>query len=139
FDVVAREGIPHDLDFPLDDVPHVTDKLLHRRPEVRPELGGRIDAGSGIVLADRLAKSLRGNRSGLDADPADAALLLDDGDFFSELRRLNGGSLAGRPAADADQIHVVLTLRHRGAFRVGRATGDILVEMCPGRTARNGG
>ena len=45
---------------------------------------------------DRFAEGLARNRAGVDADAADAAPLLDDGDALAELGRLHGGR-AGRP------------------------------------------
>ena len=45
--------------------------------------------------------------AGLNADPADAGLLFDDGDSLAELGRLNRGTLTGWSAADTHQIKFV--------------------------------
>src|SRR5262249_46141727 len=112
FDVVPGQCVPDDLDLALDDAPHVADQLLHRGPEVRPEMTRGFDAGGGIIPADRLAKGFRRNRAGLDAHPPDAPLFFDDSDPLAELRSLNGGPLPGRSAADADEVDVIRALGH---------------------------
>src|SRR5258708_37562358 len=111
-DVVARQRVTHNLDLALDDAADMPHELLHRGPTMRAELVRGFESGSGIGAADRLAKGLRGDRPGLDADAPDTPLLFHHGHPLPELRGLDGGPLSGRTAADADQVNVEATLRH---------------------------
>jgi hypothetical protein len=51
-----------------------------------------------------LAQRLRGDGTGVHRDAADAAAPLDHQDRAAELRRLDRGASAGRPAADDDEV-----------------------------------
>ena len=56
---------------------------------------------------DRLADRLAGDRAGIETNSAYRAAFLDDRDSAAQLGGLNGGPLAGRPAADAHKVELV--------------------------------
>ena len=59
--------------------------------------------GAGEV-EHRFAQRLRRDRAGVDADAADHALAVDDGDPPAQLRRSDGGALPAGAAADDEQL-----------------------------------
>src|SRR5262249_44808722 len=100
-------------------------QLIGRRPGVQardPETVGA--SGDARVDEHRLAQRLAGYGAGLDADAPDALPLLDHGGPPAELRRLDRRALAGPPAADADEVEVVVHRRpdpERARFCHGRS------------------
>ena len=121
-DVVARQVLLDHGELALDDALHVPHELLHGRPLPGPELLVRLQPGAGVAALYRLAERLGGDGAALDADAADDLLLLDDGHPLAQLGRLDGGPLAGGPAADADEVVVVVVVAHGSGSRAsGRA------------------
>ena len=104
-DAVAGELRADDLELPLDD-------LL----DAKSEVGDGDLAIDGVVLAverplleareieDRLPQRLRGDRAGVEADAADHLPAVDDGDPLAELGRRDRPLLAGRTAADHEEV-----------------------------------
>ena len=106
-DVVAPELVLDDLRLARDDLVDARQELLGGgalAPDPSSAIRGAAACGE---KRHRLAEGLAGDRAGADADPAHAALLLDDRDTLAELGGLHGRALAGGPAADADEIVVV--------------------------------
>ena len=111
-DVVARQVLLDDEELALDDPLHVSDQLIHGGARAGPELLGRLQAGTGIAAPHRLAEGLGRDGSRLDADAADHLLLFDDRHLPAQLGGLDGGALAGRTAADADEVIGVAVRAH---------------------------
>src|SRR5215468_10282297 len=116
-DVVAPELVVEHVDLPAHDVADPYEELLRGRTSA----DGRRRSHGPHRLAERLAR----NRPRLDADSADAPVLLDDRDVLPELRGLDRGALACRPAPNRHEVEVEgvahgATLRPRGLW--GRST-----------------
>ena len=99
----------------------MADQLLHGRAHAlagarhRPPRGPAASRRGARPRGRSSTESSRSRRS----TPPDRPLLLDDGDALAELGRLNRGPLAGRAAADADEI-VVVAVSHVSPFRLAR-------------------
>ena len=95
-----------------EDLADLGEELYGRRTSVglrrARSVGPRREA---VEEQNRLAKGLARNGPGAQADAAETGVLLDHCGGLAELRRLDGGPLAGGPAADAHEV-VVVRPRH---------------------------
>ena len=87
-DGLDAEGEVGHGDFFLDPVVHAVDRLVVVAGEVH----------------DGFAHGFGGDGAGVDADAADDGAGLDDGDALLHLGGGHGGTLAGRPGSDDDQV-----------------------------------
>ena len=107
-DVIPTELALDHLDLARDDAVEAGEEVRAGRPplEARPRQAVA-PSGDARVGDDRLAERLARDGAGHDADAAERPPLLHDRRAHPELRRLHGGALAGRAAADAHEIEVV--------------------------------
>ena len=125
-DVIAPEVVLDHMDLAVDDVLHMGQQLLHGRSHPGARISGEPRAAEGAL--HRFAEGLRGDGAGLDAHAADAALPFDHRHALAELGRLDGGTLAGGTAADADQVEGEDRVTRHGLFLVsGCADARFLV------------
>jgi hypothetical protein len=106
-DVVPAELVLHDLDLPAADLLDPGEQHLGAHARCRDPAPVLRAAGEAREEHDGLAEGLAGDGAGVDADAADAALLLDDRRALAELGRLDRRPLAGGPAPDADEVELV--------------------------------
>jgi Glucose-6-phosphate dehydrogenase, NAD binding domain len=80
-DVVAGENVLDRRDLALNDAPHMSHELRHRRAHALRSRGIRgFESGSRVHAPHGFAEGLRRDRAGLDADAAGRALFFDDSD-----------------------------------------------------------
>ena len=95
--MVAQELVADDAALALDDLARpqreILDPDLLLEPVVLAVDAPLAEAGQ---VQDGLADGLRGDRAGVDGDPAEMAPPLDERDPLAQLRGLNGRSLPGR-------------------------------------------
>jgi hypothetical protein len=136
--VVAAELVLDHLDLAGDHDVDAGEELLAGGPRVEP--GPR----QSVALArepgegdHRLAQGLARDGAGVDADAAHGAALLDDGGAMAQLGGLNGGPLARRAAADADQV-VLVGIAHvvRQSARARIMPDGSLARSAPGEPLR---
>ena len=95
--MVAQELVADDAALALDDLARPQREILDPDLLLEP-VGRRCPAAEAGQVQDGLADGLRGDRAGVDGDPAEMAPPLDERDPLAQLRGLNGRSLPGRPA-----------------------------------------
>src|SRR5215471_14157812 len=105
-DAVPSERIADDVYFALHHAPDVAEEMWHSGTRAR-DIGiylHLVKLGLDGQTAHRLAKGLRGNGPGFDADATDTLLFFDHDSFFPQLRGLNRGPLSGWATANANEI-----------------------------------
>lgn len=106
-DTIAGHLILDDLDFARDHMVGAEGEILDGDVGFHPVAGAvQIALSEAGQIQDGFAQGFAGNGAGIDADPADHLLALDDPDFLSELGGLYGGFLPGRPCADDQEVVV---------------------------------
>ena len=100
------------VDLMLYDLVGADQEVLHR-DVLLDRVGGAIEFPRAITrqFENSLAQGLGRDGAEIDADAAEDARALNDGDALVELGTLDGGALAGRTRADHQQI-IVITQRH---------------------------
>src|SRR5262245_38634944 len=113
-DIVPPQRIADVLHLELHHASDLIDELRHRRADRRTIDTGvtSVERRRRIQPSHRLAKGFGGNSAGFDANAADTALLLDQDNPFTQLRRLNRSTLSGRATADTNQVAVIAFRHH---------------------------
>ena len=102
-----------DSDLALDDTADMASQLLHggARPGHVGERIGEFKSGPRVDATDRLSEGFGRDGAGFNADTTGKLFFFNDGNFFSELRSLNGCPLPRRTATDANEIIIVIAMR----------------------------
>ena len=108
---VALQLVARHVDFMADHVFRAEKKVFHGNVLLdRVRLSVNAPQSISGKINDRLAQSLAGDGSGIDADAAQHSLALDEGSALVEFRRLDRRPLSRRSRSD-DQ-HVIVVIRH---------------------------